>query len=136
MKSVAKILLYDQADHVLILHRSGTHPYFPHEVDLPGGEIDRGETAAQAVVREVLEETGLVIGLDSVSLAHHRRTLYGRRDNIFTAHLTTVEPAVAISWEHESYAWIDAGQLEDSLDTRDDYMVVVRRHLSAATVNK
>lgn len=40
----------------------GTTPY----TDLPGGAIDDGETAGDAVVREFAEETGLVVAADGM----------------------------------------------------------------------
>lgn len=47
---------------ILLLERN--HP--PHEGDwvLPGGFVERDETAAEAAVREVREETGLDVVLD------------------------------------------------------------------------
>lgn len=40
-------------------------PGYPPWRDLPGGAIDPGETAADAVVREYGEETGLKVAVDS-----------------------------------------------------------------------
>jgi len=36
----------------------------PPYIDLPGGAIDEGETAQEAVIREFAEETGLVVEVD------------------------------------------------------------------------
>lgn len=61
-RETARILLVDEENRVLLLK---TH--FDPEVGLPprwltpGGGIDQGETALEAAVRELLEETGLVI---------------------------------------------------------------------------
>src|SRR5690348_15413586 len=54
--TVGAVCLLQRQDRLLMLRQ-------PHRVgwSLPGGLLDRGETAAQAVVREVREEIGLDI---------------------------------------------------------------------------
>lgn len=47
---------------VRITLNDGTPPF----IDLPGGAIDEGETAQDAVIREFAEETGLVVEVDGV----------------------------------------------------------------------
>jgi 8-oxo-dGTP diphosphatase len=46
---------------VLMVHERSSRPGAREWWTLPGGGIERGETAEQAVRREVLEETGLVV---------------------------------------------------------------------------
>ena len=53
---------------------------------LPGGAIDRGETAAQAAPRELMEETALVAH-DLTLFGHYFTQAEGKQDNValFTA---------------------------------------------------
>jgi 8-oxo-dGTP pyrophosphatase MutT (NUDIX family) len=45
---------------ILLLKRAAHEPYFPNVFELPSGKVDPGdETLKHALVREVMEETGL-----------------------------------------------------------------------------
>lgn len=79
------------------LHRRG--------LSLPGGLVDRGETPQQAVVREVLEETGLRVtsgAVYAVSVATRRRQV----DVIFRI-VCDSEPTIRPASEATSYEWTD-----------------------------
>jgi 8-oxo-dGTP diphosphatase len=52
-------VIFDAARHVLLVKR--LHPPLEGQWSLPGGLAELGETLAQAVVREVSEETGLEV---------------------------------------------------------------------------
>jgi 8-oxo-dGTP diphosphatase len=63
-------------DHLLLIQR-GTEPG-RGQWSLPGGRVEKGETMAEAVVREVYEETGLAVLVDvlvglveRISESHH-----------------------------------------------------------------
>ena len=64
---------------VRITLKDGTPPF----IDLPGGAIDDGETARQAVIREFGEETGLAVnaGLEIGRAAQHFVTTKGEPVN-------------------------------------------------------
>ncbi|HET8884063.1 MAG TPA: NUDIX hydrolase [Candidatus Saccharimonadales bacterium] len=59
--SSAVIILEDEQERALIVKAN----YKSHWT-FPGGVIDAGETPKQAAVREIKEEVGLTIGIDSV----------------------------------------------------------------------
>jgi 8-oxo-dGTP diphosphatase len=54
-------VVFDRGERVLLVRRG--RPPRAGEWSLPGGRVERGETPEAAVVREVLEETGLVVSV-------------------------------------------------------------------------
>ena len=60
-KIVAKALVRNSEGLYLVLHRGNTHPRFPGHIDFPGGEVESKETPEVAVMREIQEETGLLV---------------------------------------------------------------------------
>ena len=59
---VAKVIIINDDNHVLMLKRSDYIDKFAGEWDLPGGHIQVGEEFETGMKREVKEETGLDIG--------------------------------------------------------------------------
>lgn len=60
--SVAMCLITDPLGHVLMALRR-PHQTRPNMWELPGGRIERGETQAQAVAREAIEELGCTVSV-------------------------------------------------------------------------
>ena len=58
---VAKVVILDSDNKVLLLKRSNYHKKFAGELDLPGGHLKEGENLISGLKREVFEETGLKI---------------------------------------------------------------------------
>lgn len=111
----AKLFLVDSADNVLLLRRSGTHPRYPHEPDLPGGEIEFDEFLHVALAREALEETGLIVDGTKMRLLHsatdeHDYGVYVQP--MFGLRIAEIAPKIVTSWEHEGYAWKPVDELE------------------------
>ena len=50
-----------RADEVLLVRRTASQNWYPSMWDLPGGEIENAETEHEALIRELREETGVVV---------------------------------------------------------------------------
>lgn len=104
----AKVVILDPEENMLILYRSGTHPHVPHTPDLPGGRVEDGETMAQGLIREVSEETGIVLDENELHLiSTHDERNYPEQEyylELFEITLAS-RPDIAVSYEHEKYEW-------------------------------
>lgn len=89
MRQSAKALIRDGDGKILVLYRSATHPHLAHDIDLPGGEIDRGEMAVDGLVREIVEETTLVVELSNDDLVHSwQSSFFGEQQLLFETRVT------------------------------------------------
>jgi len=81
--AVSAIILGE--DSVLLVRRG--HEPAKGLWSLPGGSVEPGETVREAVTREVLEETGLVIEPTEIADV---RDVIGRQDGEVTFHYTII----------------------------------------------
>ena len=110
-KIVAKALVRSSEGLCLVLHRGNTHPRFPGHIDFPGGEVEPKETPEAAVMREIQEETGLLV--DSKKLKKLFTKQYQQATHVlFEAKLTEPDAKIALSWEHKGYQWITPEELK------------------------
>lgn len=98
---------------------------------LPGGSVEAGESAHEAALRELAEETG--IRADRVSLVARAEFMFGGEATTYLAAVFTVvldsAPDLVESDELNSFIWWDpTGELWDGLSPLD--AEVVRRCLS------
>ena len=96
---VKAIIVKDFKFLVLIRSKDGL-------LDLPGGKLEKGEGVCQGLVREVSEETGLVVGrpypINQWSLPTRKDTLDG-----MTFCCEYKKGSVILSQEHTDYFWQD-----------------------------
>lgn len=110
----AKIVVIDADGDVLLLRRSDTHPKEPHMPDIPGGVVEKGESMEEGVVRELGEETGLILDASKVSLLHSKT--YGLPGIsisrlLYAVRLTEQKPDIVLSLEHDKYDWVKPDEL-------------------------
>jgi len=76
------------------------------QIDLPKGRLEKGETVLECAMRELYEETGLVVPLEPVGVF---LATYGdkkrMRTNMNVFRGTADEDTVTLSSEHRSYEW-------------------------------
>lgn len=90
----------DADDRVLLVHQA----YGRHLWALPGGEIHLREAPDAAVMREVKEETGYDVQVDSLI------AIYGRHQHIglyFACTATSGEPRAGFDTEIQGVGWFD-----------------------------
>ena len=101
--TVGSLCLIEHGDRLLMLRQSHRWGW-----TLPGGLIDRGETAAQAARREVAEETGLdvEVGLPFGVVVDPRT----RRVDVLFRVPVDHEPAVRLHREAVEAAWLSPAE--------------------------
>lgn len=105
-----KALIRDEKGRVLIIKKSMQSRFFAGKWDLPGGKVDAGDTFDEALLREVTEETSLI-----VSLQHFLGATEDQMPDINII-LLFMEAAVEsgqvrLSSEHEAYEWVSQYEL-------------------------
>lgn len=104
-KDAVKVIVVDAADNILVLRRSGTHPYYPYHADFPGGDIEPDETIEEALIRELYEETGIMTDIEQLLHISTSDNHYGTKYHMYELRTNEVAPEVLISWEHDAHEW-------------------------------
>jgi 8-oxo-dGTP pyrophosphatase MutT (NUDIX family) len=83
----AHAALYTKDHKFLVQRRDPKMVHYPGLLDIGvGGYVDSGETAEQAIIREIYEETGIVVTVDDIQLIgitkENRAWNYGKRRKI------------------------------------------------------
>jgi 8-oxo-dGTP pyrophosphatase MutT (NUDIX family) len=84
-RRAARVLLLDGQDRLLLFHgRDPLHAARGQWWFTPGGGLDPGESPAQGAVRELLEETGLVVTPEELGeVVHQRVTTFPWGDEVY-----------------------------------------------------
>lgn len=100
---------YITAEGRLLVVQSTHNKPFPLKFGVPGGKLEPGETPAEGVVREVFEETGLIL---NTTLLQHKTTFFIRYPTFdfvydtFTYKLLIKPKELIINpKEHIAYLW-------------------------------
>jgi 8-oxo-dGTP diphosphatase len=107
-----KGVVLDQGHVLLLLNER-------NEWDLPGGRPDPGEDHRAALVREVLEETGLAVEVGALVDEHLFEVLPQRFVQI-VAYVCTLgtEGAISLSDEHREACWVELAALGERIAGR------------------
>ena len=104
MKGSAVAILDDNSS-MLLLMRSGKSRWMPKKWGLPGGKIETGETAEEAVIRETKEETSL-----DIQNLTYLKDLSNKAVDLFYA--SSYDGNVQIDFEHDDYEWVSRADVE------------------------
>lgn len=109
---VASVIVHDRAaDRVLLLQRGPRAKFGQGMWDLPTGKSDPGEPVTETAVRELREETGLVVQAERLRLAHVVHGAWGVESPngyltvVFAAHDWSGEPENREPGKHSQVRW-------------------------------
>jgi 8-oxo-dGTP diphosphatase len=103
-------LIRDRAGRILLLRRAAEALYFAGDWELPGGKLSKGEGIEAGLRREVREETGLDLCLQSVAGATDFQ-VDGKRIVCLALEGTAKRKRVRLSAEHDDMAWVTVDAL-------------------------
>lgn len=111
---VGGVVLNDRQELLVVCerHRRTSKPYYK----LPGGALQPGEHLVEAVVREVVEETGVQVRFESlVCFRHWHGYRFGKSDIYFVARLSPLSQDVSMQAEEiEECFWMPVGDYFES----------------------
>ncbi len=102
--TIAKVIVQDSDNKILVLRRSSTHPRYALQPDLPGGEVERHESIEQGAARELIEEIELTLNVDSFKLLATKAATKNKDYYLLLAHIEQ-HPKINLSWEHSDHSW-------------------------------
>ena len=96
---------------ILLIQRAKTDSYKPKYWEFPGGKLDPGQDLTNALEREVLEETGLLITpIDRIAYYESIVISEGKYAGLPYVSLIGISKVVGgnikLSEEHDDYIWI------------------------------
>jgi 8-oxo-dGTP diphosphatase len=97
-------IIKNDSDEILIVKRHPKSKTDPEMWELPGGKVEKGEHFADALVREIKEETNLDVNVGDFCEAiqndySHKRTVQ------LMMYLDDVRGEIKISEEHTEWMW-------------------------------
>ena len=95
---------------VLLVHRSPNRRYYPDCWDFPGGHIEPGESAADALARELREEIGVeatITGAPALRVVEDETADDGLVLQLWLITAWAGEPANLAPEEHDELRWVD-----------------------------
>ncbi|MFY1703034.1 NUDIX hydrolase [Micromonospora sp. WMMA1923] len=100
---------------VLLVHRSPTRRAYPDLWDLPGGHVEAGESELQALAREMHEELGVHIVVESSSRSGDLHAGSGEdavHVGVWQIRDWVGSPTNRAPEEHDDIAWVGSGELD------------------------
>ena len=106
---VAAALLFNNGKIFATKRGDSPYKYVAHKYEFPGGKIEEGERAEDAVKRELKEELDLEVSVGGLYASH----TFEYPDFIISLYVYECEAlSDFVLKEHESYAWISPADLK------------------------
>lgn len=129
-KDAVRIIVRTGTPKKTLILRRAKHKHHPGDWTLPGGKVEPGERLAEAVCRELYEETRIATIPSSLKCIHWYQVKDYRPGvdlELWTFLLNSPkEWPVVINDENDEYAWSDLSGLPNNLWDRD----IIVEHLA------
>ncbi|MER7793014.1 NUDIX domain-containing protein [Streptomyces sp. NPDC097640] len=133
----AGAIVHDEENRRVVLLQRGPNAKFAQGLwDLPVGKSDPGEPITETAVRELREETGLVVDPKSLRVAHIIHGAWGVEAPtgfltvVFATHEWTGEPVNTEPGKHAQVRWVETDTLADEFEFASATADVLARYLS------
>ena len=108
---VSRCVVLDKTGKILLIQRALGDKYDPGQWEFPGGKLEEGQDLSNALEREVLEETGLVVlPLTRIAYVESQLNMSGKYKGYTYVVIIGVAKhtygKVVLSDEHASYKWV------------------------------
>ena len=124
---ITSAIITNSQQKFLIVKRAANDTY-PNMWEFPGGTSEFGEHPEDSVIREIFEETGLVI-IPEYPVVVNSYKSKSKSDPVnveifYISSLTPLDQTVTLSNEHSDYAWIELEKIEDYETTEYIHKVI------------
>ena len=114
---------FDGAWHVLLIrHEHGRH------ISFPKGHVEAGESERQTAEREILEETGVRVRVDTGFRAENRYMARPDVEKLVVFFIAVAEEQTPVAQQGEVAVaeWVEAGEAADRLTYEQDRRILRR----------
>ncbi|WP_407393140.1 NUDIX domain-containing protein [Methanobrevibacter sp.] len=105
-------VIKNDSGEILIVKRHPKSKTDPEMWELPGGKVEKGEHFADALVREIKEETNLDVNVGDFCEAVQNDYMHKRTVQLMM-YLDDVEGNVKISDEHTEFMWASLKKIKE-----------------------
>ena len=106
---VAAVIVHDE-EILGVQKGKNAYPYLSYKYEFPGGKIEPGERAEEALLREIAEELQLPISIDyKIAVIHHQYPDFMVTLTTFYCHAASRELTLT---EHISATWLPKEKLK------------------------
>lgn len=102
-----KAIIKNSEGKILVVKRSESDDHNPNVWETVGGGMDQAETPQTALVREVFEETGLIVRVDRPFNVFTFKKDNGEFKIGITFECSYASGEVVLSHEHSDFCWIN-----------------------------
>ncbi len=125
-KIVVGAIITQDNETVLLLKRS-SDDFMGSLVELPSGTVEKNESLIDALMREVREETGLILSsIEAFVDTFDYLSASGRKTRQVNFKVKTTHTHVVLSAEHETYYWcsIQASEMDQLAISHETKQVI------------